>query len=237
MMPDRKDIRFFPIFIGATMGVLLEVIATLVDEIVVGNLFSDEAFASVNLIEPYIQFEVFAAYLVTVAAPALIMRAHGAGDRKRMGELFSQAILVCGLSGAGLTLIYVLFTPQLVRFVANDPSVYEHALSYDIDNEETARNAAVMLRILAPTAIFICLTRVTAIFYQYTLRIKRTIILFGLAIALLPILFGTLFGQIALYGVAAGVALGPVTAFALMVVFVCVIKKEKLFDYSLMHLE
>ena len=75
MMPDRKDIRFFPIFIGATMGVLLEVIATLVDEIVVGNLFSDEAFASVNLIEPYIQFEVFAAYLVTVAAAVLIMRA------------------------------------------------------------------------------------------------------------------------------------------------------------------
>jgi len=36
---------------------------------------------------------------------------------------------------------------------------------------------------------------------------------------------------------AAGVALGPVTAFALMVLFVCVIKKEKLFDYSLMHLE
>ena len=89
----------------------------------------------------------------------------------------------------------------------------------------------------APTAIFICLTRVAAIFYQYTLRIKRTIILFGLAIALLPILFGTLFGQIALYGIAAGVAFGPVTAFALMVVFVCVIKKEKLFDYSLMHLE
>ena len=69
-----------------------------------------------------------------------------------------------------------------------------------------------MLRILAPTAIFICLTRVTAIFYQYTL--------------LLPILFGTLFGQIALYGIAAGVAFGPVTAFALMVVFVCVIKKK-----------
>ena len=143
MIPDRKDIRFFPIFIGATMGVLLEVIATLVDEIVVGNLFSDEAFASVNLIEPYIQFEVFVAYLVTVAAAALIMRAHGAGDRKRMGELFSQAIIVCGL-----------------------------------------------------------------------------------AIALLPILFGTLFGQLALYGIAAGVALGPVTAFALMVVFVCVIKKK-----------
>jgi hypothetical protein len=49
MMPDRKDIRFFPIFIGATMGVLLEVIATLVDEIVVGNLFSDEAFRQITV--------------------------------------------------------------------------------------------------------------------------------------------------------------------------------------------
>ena len=119
----------------------------------------------------------------------------------------------------------------------DEQQVEQPELNENIDNEETARNAAVMLRILAPTAIFICLTRVAAIFYQYTLRIKRTIILFGLAIALLPILFGTLFGQIALYGVAAGGALGPVTAFALMVVFVCVIKKEKLFDYSLMHLE
>ena len=57
MMPDRKDICFFPIFIGATLGVLLEIIATLVDEIVVGSLFSDEAFASVNLTEPYIQYD------------------------------------------------------------------------------------------------------------------------------------------------------------------------------------
>ena len=50
---DRKDVRFFPVFLGATAGVLLEIIATLVDEIVVGNMFSDEVFASVNLITPY----------------------------------------------------------------------------------------------------------------------------------------------------------------------------------------
>ncbi len=51
---DRKDVRFFPVFLGATAGVLLEIIATLVDEIVVGNMFSDEVFASVNLITPYL---------------------------------------------------------------------------------------------------------------------------------------------------------------------------------------
>jgi Na+-driven multidrug efflux pump len=108
--------------------------------------------------------------------------------------------------------------------------------AFDIDNEETARLAAVMLRILAPTAMFICLSRVTAIFHQYTRRITRTIILFGMAVALLPILFGILFGQIAPEGIAAGIAAGPAAAIALMYVFVRFIKKEKLFDYTLMCL-
>ena len=127
---DRKDVRFFPVFLGATAGVLLEVIATLVDEIVVGNLFDDAAFASINLIEPYTLFEVFIAYLVTVAGAALIVRAHGAGDREKMGQLFSQTLIACGACGVALTLIYVLFTPQLVRFVADDPAVYDNALAY-----------------------------------------------------------------------------------------------------------
>lgn len=440
-MQKKKDISFFPIFLAATMGTVLEIIATLVDEIVVGNLFTDEVFASVNLIEPYTFFEVFLAYLVCVGAAALIVRAEGAGDRKKMSEIFSQTILLCGLCGIGLTLIYVLFTPQLVRFVADDPAVYDNALSYfkairfyplvdmfdtflftyvlyrggyaqfyigifirivinallswvlgsrmglmgvglasiislllalmvkltflltkkhglklrwyfnarealliarlglpesalfmfivvlelavnsftlknygaagvaavavvinlfefvlylsegiseyeivavnnsigrrdsrsmdhaisvtlraavtegavlvgllllaanvlpaafDINNADTARLAAVMLRIFAPAAVFICLSRVTAIFYQYTKRIPRTLILFGMAVAVLPAGFGILFGQLAIEGIAFGVALGPAAAIALMYGYVRVIKKEKLFDYSLMRLD
>lgn len=439
-MNIKKDVRFFPIFIGATVGVILEIIATLVDEIVVGNLFNDEAFASINLIEPYTYFEVFIAYLVAVGAAALILRAHGADDHKKMSEIFSQTLILCGICGAVLTLLYVVFTPQLVAFVADDPSVYTNAFDYfttmrfyplvdmfdtflftyvlyrggyvhfylgilsriglnavlslllgsqmglagiglasiisifvaiiikctffftkkhglkfrwylngreafeiaklgfpesalsvfivimelainaftlenyaaagvaavavvinifeftlylsegiseyeivavndsigknssesmdraikitkraaviegavliglillassvlpeafDIDNEETARLATVMLLILAPTAIFICLTRVTAIFYQYTKRLRRTNILFGMAIALFPALFGILFGQIAPEGIAAGIAAGPFVAFMLMYGFVRFIKKEKLFDYALMNL-
>lgn len=440
-MSEKRDIRFFPVFLGATLGVLLEIIATLIDEIITGNLFSDEVFASVNLITPFSLFETFIAYLVTVAAAALIVRARGAGDRERMSDLFSQTIIVCGLVGTGLTLIYVVFTPQLVGLVAGNPAVYDNALAYftamrfyplvdvfdtflfayvlylggyvhfymailsricinaglswvlasrmgvmgiglasilsllfalfikltflftkkhalkfrwylnarealeiaklgfpesalslfvvimemtvngftlktygaagvaavsvvinlfeftfylsegiseyeivavndsigknssrsmnhaikitlrsaviegavlaglialgsgvlpeafDIDNAETARLAGVMLLSLAPTALFICLSRVTAIFYQYTQRISRTIILFGMAIALLPSVFGILFGAIAPVGIAAGIALGPVTALALMYGYVRLIKKEKLFDFALMNLD
>ncbi|MBR6329570.1 MAG: hypothetical protein IKR68_07965 [Lachnospiraceae bacterium] len=436
----NRDIRFWPVFIGATTGVVLEVVATLVDEIIVGNLFTDAAFAAVNLIEPYTVFEVFIAYLVTVAGAALIVRAHGAGDHEKMSELFSQTMIVCGACGMALTLIYVLFTPQLVRFVADNPAVYNDAYDYfkvmrfyplidvfdtfmfayvlyrngfihfytaiisrisvnallswylgsrmglmgiglasilslvvaltikltflfsskhslrfrwyfnprevlevivlgfpessisaffvimemaingftlkrygvdgvaavavvinifefmiyisegiseyeivavndsigkessssmdravkttkkavfiegavflclvffmasaipeafDVDSEETARLAAVMLRILAPTAVFVCLSRATAMFYLYTGRVSRTIIIFCMAIAVMPVLFGVVFGQIAVEGVAAGLAFGPAMTVGLMCVFVRFVKKEKLFDYSILKL-
>lgn len=106
-----------------------------------------------------------------------------------------------------------------------------------IDNKETAALATKMLMILSPTAIFICLTRITAIFYQYTRRIPRTLILFGMAIALFPSLLGALLGMISVEWIAVGIALGPVAAFGLMCLFVRFFKKEKLFDYTLMHLD
>ena len=112
-MQDNKDVRFFPIFFAATFGVVLEVIGVFVDEIVVGYLFSDDAFVSVNLIEPYIELDTFIAYLVSVGGAALIVRAHGAGDRKRMSEIFGQTIIMCAICGIGLSLLYVLFTPGL----------------------------------------------------------------------------------------------------------------------------
>ena len=440
-MPERKDIRFFPIFMGATAGVLLEIVGTFNDEIITGQLFDDETFASVNLITPYMWVEAFLAYLVTVASAALIVRARGADDNERMSNIFSQTIIMCALTGTALSLIYILFTPSLVRFVADDPAVYDNALSYftairfypivdmfdtflftyvlyrggyilfyiavisrvsinaalswylgsrmgvmgigiasivsllvavcikltflltkkhglkfrwyfnvkdefeiaklgfpesalymfgvifelvvntftlknygadgvaavavvinlfevvlylsegiseyeivavndsigknssksmdhcikiviraaliegavlagvifmgsevlpwafDIDNEATAAHSSLMVRIFAPAAPFICFARIFAIFYQYTRRIKRTVILFGMTVALLPPLFVALLGRIAIEGEALGIALGTLSAVALMYVYVRVIKREKMFDYALMDLD
>lgn len=442
-MQGKKEgeVRFFPIFLAATASVMIDMVAQFVDEIVAGNLFDDASFASVNLIEPYTYLAMFIAYLICVGGAALIVRAQGAGDRKKMSELFSQSVILCVVCGAVLTLIYIIFTPQLVQLVADDPAVYAasydffkamrfyplvimldtflityvlymggfvqfyiasimrivvnaalswflglrygmtgvgaasilsflfslgvnstflltkkhnlkfrwylnareaiiifrlglpesavflfeviftmavnaftlkyyattgvaavsvvinvfelmfyisegiseyetvainkslgqrssqsmdrslnvtlraavieglaftgiillsaHALpaAFDIDNADTARLAVVMLRIFAPATVFICLTRVTAIFYQYTRRITRTIVLFGSAMTALPMALAMIFGQLALEGIAVGIALGPAVAVALMYGYVRLVRKEKLYDYTLMGLE
>ena len=106
----------------------------------------------------------------------------------------------------------------------------------DIDDPKTAEQATIMLMIFAPGALFICLSRVTAIFYQYTLRKRRTLMLFGMSVAVCPSLLGIAFGQISLEAIALGVGLGPVVAIALMYLYVRFIKKEKLFDYSVLKL-
>ncbi|MBR2213842.1 MAG: hypothetical protein IJ889_05340 [Eubacterium sp.] len=439
-MSDKKYIKFFPVFMGATVGVILEIIGLLIDEIVVGNLSNDAAFASVNLIEPYTYLEVFLAYLVGVGGAALIVRAHGAGDKKRMSQIFSQTIIMCAIVGFTLTAIYVIFTPQLVHVVADKPEVYKYSLEYfnvmrfyplldmfdtfiftyvlyrggyvqfytsmvarvvinaglswylgmemgvtgialasvisigvallikltflftkkhglkmtrylnfrdafeiaqlgfaesaltafivilevsinrftltkygklgvaaiaividifefvlylgegiseyetvaindsigknskdsmdhsikttkkavliegialtaiilltasllpgamDIDDPKTAEQATIMLMIFAPGALFICLSRVTAIFYQYTLRKRRTLILFSMSVAVCPSLLGILLGKISLEGIALGVGLGPAVAIALMYIYVRFIRKEKLFDYSILKI-
>ena len=109
--------------------------------------------------------------------------------------------------------------------------------AFDIDDEETARQASRMLMIVAPTAIFMFYTRITAIFYEYTRRIPRTIILFGMAVTLFPASLAMLFGRGAIEGIAVGMAVGPVIAILLMFLYVRLVKKEKLFDYTLMHLK
>lgn len=439
-MSNNKNVKFFPVFMGATVGVILEIIGLLIDEIVVGNLSNDAAFASVNLIEPYTYLEIFLAYLIGVGGAALIVRAHGAGDKKRMNQIFSQTMITCAIVGVMLTAIYVIFTPQLVHMVADKPDIYKHSLEYfnvmrfyplldmfdtfiftyvlyrggyvqfytamvarvvvnaglswylgmemgvagialasvisigvallikltflltkkhglkmtryfnfrdtfeiaklgfaesaitafivileisinrftltkygklgvaaiaividifefalylgegiseyetvaindsigknskdsmdhsikttkkavliegivltaiilltasllpemmDIDDPKTAEQATIMLMIFAPGALFICLSRVTAIFYQYTLRKRRTLFLFGMSVAVCPSLLGILLGQISLEGIALGVGLGPAVAIALMYVYVRFIRKEKLFDYSILKI-
>ena len=440
-MKNEKDIRFFPIFLGATVGVILEIVATIVDEVITGHLFADGAFAAVNLVEPLMFFEIFLAYLVAVGGAALILRARGAGDREKTGEMFSLTLILCGLIGVLLTAIYVLFTPGLTRLVADDPAVYEDALAYfkvirfyplvdmfdtflfcyvlyfggylqfytaiifrigvnaflswelgqrmgltgiaiasiislvvavlikstflltkkhglkfrwyfnvrealkmarlgiaesmlnvfivlmelgintftlknyaeagvaavavvvdifefvlylgegiteyeivavndsigkdsrkgmdlalkvskravvieglvltglilllsgvipeafDIDSAETAGRATHMLMIFAPTVVFICLSRVTAVFYQYTQRIRRAIMMFAMFVVLMPVSLGMFFGSFALEGIAAGMAAGPAVSIMLMYGYVRLIRKEKLFDYTLLHLE
>ena len=68
---NLQTVRFFPIFLAATLAVMIDSVQLLIDETVVGNLFDDVAFGAINLLEPYLLLEEFFSYLiVTIQSPA-----------------------------------------------------------------------------------------------------------------------------------------------------------------------
>ncbi len=129
-MEDSKStferVRFFPIFLAATLSAFIDVIGVLLDETVIGNLFGDTAFGAVNLLGPYLTTETFLMYLLCVGGGALIVRAHGRGDREQMGRIFSHCLTSCIILGMLFSTVFTVFNRPLVDLVAGDSPAYDY---------------------------------------------------------------------------------------------------------------
>ncbi len=127
---ENNEVRFFPIFAATMLSVAIESIAFLIDEAVIGHLFEDSALAAVNLLEPYAFVIAFISYLICVDSSAMIVRARSTGDRQKMSDFFSQAIILCYLVGSAFMFLFTELSRQLVTFIADDPMVLDDALDY-----------------------------------------------------------------------------------------------------------
>ena len=82
---------------------MLEIIATLIDEIIVGNMFTDEVFASVNLIEPYTFLEIFLAYLICAGA---VIGSDAVAGVTLVTPLYSFAAFFGSVISLGVPILY-----------------------------------------------------------------------------------------------------------------------------------
>lgn len=125
---NKNPVRFFPIFLGASLAVIIDSIQLLLDEAVVGNLFDDVAFGAINLLEPYLLLEEFFTYLICVGGTALIVRAQGAHRHEEKQRIFNHCMTCCLILGTVFCIVYSLFDEQLVRLVAQDSPAYPFSL-------------------------------------------------------------------------------------------------------------
>ena len=125
---NLHTVRFFPIFLAATLAVMIDSVQLLIDETVVGNLFDDVAFGAINLLEPYLLLEEFFSYLICVGGTALIVRARGAKKPEELQKLFNHCVTCCLILGLVFCIVYSLFDESLVTLVAQDSPAYPFAL-------------------------------------------------------------------------------------------------------------
>lgn len=121
-------VRFFPIFMAATLGVLVDSIRILVNEIVIGNIFDDVAFGAINLVEPYMILVEFFSYLVCVGGTAMIVRKRGAKKPEETRKLFNHCVTCCLILGLAFFTVFSLFDKWLVSLVTQNGPAYSYTM-------------------------------------------------------------------------------------------------------------
>ena len=123
-----RPVRFFPIFMAATLSVVIDSVRLLVNETVVGNLFDDVAFGAINLVEPYMMLVEFFSYLICVGGTAMSVRARGAKKPEEMQKIFNHCVTCCLLLGVFFFAVFSLFDEWFVTLVTQGSPAYSYTL-------------------------------------------------------------------------------------------------------------
>lgn len=112
------------------LGELLQNLYNSVDALVVGNLVSKNALAAVTVSGVISSMVVNFFNGMSVGSNVVISKVFGRGDREELQVKIRMAFSFSVLLGVVLSLLGILFTPQLLRFAGTQPEYYDDALQY-----------------------------------------------------------------------------------------------------------
>lgn len=123
----NKLLRFtFP----SIMMMIFTSIYGVVDGFFVSNFAGKTAFASVNLIFPFIMILGGMGFMIGTGGTALVSLVLGTGDKEKANRYFSMMIYLTILLGILLTVIGILFTRPMTAFLGATPEMTEDCIVY-----------------------------------------------------------------------------------------------------------
>lgn len=123
-----KKIIFFalPIFFGS----LFQQLYNTIDAMVVGNVVGKEALAAVTSTGSLVSLLVGLVQGVFIGAGVVIARYYGARDMEAVSRTVHTDLAFALAASVGLTLVGVLFTPQLLRWMGTPADVMDNSVTY-----------------------------------------------------------------------------------------------------------
>ena len=115
-----------PIFISN----LFQQLYNAADSLIVGNFLGGEALAAVGSSGSLIFLLTGFVNGVSLGAGVVVARYFGAKDWDRMRRTIHTTVALGLVAGVGLTVIGVILTPQILRWMGTDPEVLPDAISY-----------------------------------------------------------------------------------------------------------
>lgn len=125
--PWRLIIGFaIPVFLSQ----IFQQLYNTADALIVGRFLGDEALAAVSSSGPLIFLLISFFEGMTMGAGVTISRYFGAGDHDKVSRAIHTNVLFSLLAGLFLTVVGVLLTPTLLRWMGTDPEVLPDAIAY-----------------------------------------------------------------------------------------------------------
>lgn len=123
-------VKFRSMFIAATMSMLVEYIMSLTDKIIAGNLLETSALSALTLTEPLTLLIAFVSCVLSAGAGVQVSAALGKGDQKKAEQQFSQILILAVGIGTIATIVYIVFTEQIVAALAGGQPEARYVAEY-----------------------------------------------------------------------------------------------------------
>lgn len=101
-----------------------------VDGLCVSNFVGKEALAAVNLVWPFSMFCSSIGMMLGTGGAALIARTLGRGQQERAKGLFSMVVSVAIIASIVLTVIGIIFMPEIATIFGADETLEPLAITY-----------------------------------------------------------------------------------------------------------
>lgn len=111
-------------------GNLFQQLYNTADAIIVGNFLSKEALAAVSSSGNLIHLLVSFLQGTSIGAGVLIARYFGAGDRAKLQQAIHTGLALALAGGLGLSVVGVLITPQILRWMGTPADVLPSSIAY-----------------------------------------------------------------------------------------------------------
>ena len=123
----KKIVTFaFPLFLGN----LFQQLYNTADSLIVGNFLGGEALAAVGSSGSLIFLLTGFVNGVSLGAGVVVARYFGAKDWDRMRRTIHTTVALGLVAGVGLTVIGVILTPQILRWMGTPDSVLANSIAY-----------------------------------------------------------------------------------------------------------
>ena len=101
-----------------------------VDGLFVSNFVGKIPFAAINLIMPFIMILGGMGFMVGTGGSALVAKTLGEGDNARANQYFSMMVEFTTILGIGLSIIGIIFTPQISVLLGATEAMLEDCIIY-----------------------------------------------------------------------------------------------------------